>query len=97
MLPTTQRCQLLVLLPAILFLLHFLGLILQAQPEVLFEGTVAEGAPFKVKAAITDPSGFADFDDAPFELDFRCATVSTHLGSLSCHCVWALDANVTPI
>ena len=44
---------------------------------MLFEGTVAEGAPFKVQATITDPSGFADFDDAPFELDFRCVTVSS--------------------
>ncbi|KAA6422720.1 MAG: mixed lineage kinase, partial [Trebouxia sp. A1-2] len=42
-----------------------------AQPEVLFEGTVAEGDAFKVKAAITDPSGFADSDAAPFELEFR--------------------------
>ncbi len=49
---------------------------------MLFEGTVAEGAPFKIKAAITDPSGFADFDDAPFELEFRCAALSTHLRSL---------------
>ena len=61
-----------------------MGLLFQAQPEVLFEGTVAEGAPFKVQAAITDPSGFADFDDAPFELEFRCTTMSTHL---VCHCV----------
>ncbi len=44
---------------------------LQAQPEVLFEGTVAEGAPFKVKAAIVDWSGFPDSDDEHFELDFR--------------------------
>ena len=91
MLPTNQGCQLPVCLTSHLFWLYFLGLLLQAQPEVLFEGTVAEGAPFKVKAAITDPSGFADFDDAPFELDFRCATVSTHLRMLgvpSCHCVY---------
>ena len=75
--------------------LHFLCLLLQAQPEVLFEGTVAEGAPFKVQAAITDPSGFADFDDAPIELEFRCATVSTHFGVSSRHlstrwCHWVL-------
>ncbi|KAL0021497.1 hypothetical protein WJX77_000618 [Trebouxia sp. C0004] len=42
-----------------------------AQPEVLFQGTAAKGAPFKIKAAIADPSGFADFDAAPFELEFR--------------------------
>ncbi len=71
-----------------LHLLYFLALLLQAQPEVLFEGTVAEGAPFKVKAAITDPSGFADFDEATFELEFRCASVSTHLGVPLCHFVY---------
>lgn len=44
---------------------------LQAQPEVLFEGTVSEGAPFKVKAAVVDSSGFAEFDDELLELEFR--------------------------
>jgi len=46
---------------------------------VLFEGTAAKGAPFKIRAAIADPLGFADFDAAPFELDFRCGILSTRL------------------
>lgn len=87
MLLTTQQ-PLIACLPCLHFLLHFLGLLLQAQPEVLFEGTVAEGDAFKVKAAITDPSGFADSDAAPFELEFRCAIVSTKLAVPSCHCVY---------
>lgn len=41
-----------------------------ASPESLFEATLAEGVPFKVKAAVTDPSGFHP-DGEPLELEFR--------------------------
>ena len=46
---------------------------MQAQPEVLFEATLAEGLPFKVKAALADPSGFTNADAEQFELEFRYA------------------------
>ena len=36
-----------------------------------FERAAAKGGPFKVKAAIADPSGFADLDAGPLELEFR--------------------------
>jgi len=42
----------------------------QASPESLFEATLAEGVPFKVKAAVTDPSGF-HAEGEPLELEFR--------------------------
>lgn len=42
----------------------------QASPESLFEATLAEGVPFKVKAAVTDPSGFHP-EGEPLELEFR--------------------------
>lgn len=42
-----------------------------AQPEVLFEATLAEGLAFKVKAGIADASGFARADDEQYELEFR--------------------------
>ncbi len=45
----------------------------QAVPESLFEATLAEGIPFKVKAAVTDPSGF-HADGEPLELEFRYNT-----------------------
>lgn len=48
---------------------------LQAQPEVLFEGTASEGLPFKVQAAIVDESGFPGDDD--FELRFRYIVAHT--------------------
>ncbi|DBA75652.1 hypothetical protein WJX79_010067 [Trebouxia sp. C0005] len=41
-----------------------------ASPESLFEATLAEGVPFKVKAAVTDPSGFHP-EGEPLELEFR--------------------------
>ncbi len=43
---------------------------MQASPESLFEATLAEGVPFKVKAAVTDPSGF-HAEGEPLELEFR--------------------------
>lgn len=43
----------------------------QAQPEVLFEATLAEGESFRLKAAIADPSGFTNFDAELLELEFR--------------------------
>lgn len=43
---------------------------MQASPESLFEATLAEGVPFKVKAAVTDPSGFHP-EGEPLELEFR--------------------------
>ena len=42
----------------------------QANPEALFEATLAEGVPFKVKAAVTDDSGFHP-DGELLELEFR--------------------------
>ena len=43
---------------------------MQANPEALFEATLAEGVPFKVKAAAADQSGFHP-DGELMELEFR--------------------------
>lgn len=44
--------------------------VFQANPEALFEATLAEGVAFKVKAAVTDDSGFHP-DEELLELEFR--------------------------
>lgn len=44
--------------------------VVQANPEGLFEATLAEGVSFKVKAAVTDASGFHP-DGELLELEFR--------------------------
>lgn len=43
---------------------------MQAQPEVLFEATLAEGQAFKVTATLADHHGFSRDTDA-MELEFR--------------------------
>lgn len=44
--------------------------VIQANPEALFEATLAEGVAFKVKAAVTDESGF-HADGELLELELR--------------------------
>ena len=63
--------------------MHCLADCLQAQPEVLFEATLAEGDPFKLRAAIADPSGFTNFDDDLLELEFRWIPVGFWMTSQS--------------
>ena len=70
----------------------------KAQPEVLFEATLAEGDPFKLKAAIADPSGFTNFDGELLELEFRLVLTEvwgSHALSLCSACL--LSAAVSPV
>lgn len=44
---------------------------LQAQPGMLFQKLVGEGAPFKVRAALVDKPSLPVQDGKSFELEFR--------------------------